>query len=102
MKALSNEIEHIRRALPISAYPRRQLQAFLSTRRAPKGPISKLSILDIFRGDGASGFMCRFFISGDNSAKGFVAPLSQIALDRRSSPVLRSRRSFVLVLCELV
>jgi hypothetical protein len=77
------DVERMRRVLPVSAYPRPQLQAFLLTRGAVRGAAPKLSILDVFRGDDQSGPLCRFTISGDKVAETFVAPLSQVSIDRR-------------------
>jgi hypothetical protein len=77
-----NLVQSLRDALPLSARPRPALLAFLRGRGAIGRNAPRLIILDVLDA-GAQGLMCRFEIAGDVNASGFVAPLAQIALDRR-------------------
>jgi hypothetical protein len=85
MRLTAKEIEHLRRSLPMAAYPRRQLLAFLQAQGVQGRATPKLAVIDIFSGGDNFGLMCRFFISSEDHSKHFVALLSQIALDRRFS-----------------
>lgn len=87
MRIETNEIERLRRSLPMSAYPRRQLLGFLLTQGVVKGATPKLAVVDIFPGGDDFGAMCRFVICGENQSKSFVAPFSQIATSSRFSSV---------------
>jgi hypothetical protein len=80
-------VQRLRRALPLSAYPRPALLAFLKTHRAMGGCAPRLIVTDVFDAGGAGGLMCRFAIA-DVDTSSFVAPLDQLALDRRR-PVAR-------------
>lgn len=79
----SRLIDRLRRALPIAAYPRPPLLAFLSSRGLTTGRAPKLSVVDVFEAGERHGLLCRFSLCGAPGAHGFVAPLSQLALDRR-------------------
>ncbi|RNJ51787.1 hypothetical protein [Methylocystis hirsuta] len=85
-------IHHLRRALPLSAHARPALIAFLRERRIVTRGAMRLVILDIFDAGDASGVMCRFAIAEDSEASSFIAPLAQVALERRHSARLRARR----------
>jgi hypothetical protein len=76
-------IGRLRRALPIVAYPRPPLLAFLLGRGVATQGAPKLSVVDVFEGGDGHGLMCRFALCGAPDAHSFVAPLSQLALDRR-------------------
>jgi hypothetical protein len=89
----SSRIERLRRALPIAAYPRQALLAFLSSRGVAARGAPRLSVIDVFNGGDVHGLMCRFVICGDMQARIFVAPLSQIAFSRKH-PAARSLARF--------
>lgn len=76
-------VHSLRGALPLSAYPRPPLLAFLRERGAIGRNTPRLVVIDIFDAGATQGLMCRFEIADDVNASGFVAPLAQIALDRR-------------------
>ncbi|MGB5085971.1 MAG: hypothetical protein WBO09_15540 [Methylocystis silviterrae] len=76
-------IHHLREALPLSARPRPALLAFLRARGAIGRSAPRLVVVDIFDAGGTQGLMCRFEIAGEVDAPSFVAPLTQLALDRR-------------------
>ncbi len=80
-------VRRLRRALPLSAYPRPALLAFLRTHRATGRGSPRLILVDAFDAGDAGGIMCRFAIAGVN-ASSFIAPIDQLALDRRH-PVAR-------------
>ncbi|MGD9545486.1 MAG: hypothetical protein AB7F41_13685 [Methylocystis sp.] len=75
-------VQSLRSALPLSARPRPALLDFLRARGASGRNAPRLVIVDIFNA-GAQGLMCRFKIADESDAADFVAPLAQIALDRR-------------------
>ncbi|MBM3577493.1 MAG: hypothetical protein FJX40_07480 [Alphaproteobacteria bacterium] len=76
-------VHNLRGALPLSAHPRPPLLAFLRERGAIGRNAPRLVVVDIFDAGETQGLMCRFEIAGDVNVSGFVAPLAQIALDRR-------------------
>jgi len=76
-------IHHLRDALPLSARPRPALLAFLRARGAIGRGAPRLVVVDIFDAGGTQGLMCRFEIADEIDAPSFVAPLTQVALDRR-------------------
>ncbi len=86
-------VQNLRRALPLSAHPKQALFAFLRergvvTRGAPR--------LIVFDAGGAGGLMCRFTIVGETDGAAFIAPLAQVALQRRlhaRSRVARRRQT---------
>ncbi|PPD02919.1 MAG: hypothetical protein CTY30_13085 [Methylocystis sp.] len=76
-------VHHLRDALPLSARPRPALLAFLRARGAIGRSAPRLVLVDIFDA-GTQGLMCRFEIADEIDApSSFVAPLTQLALDRR-------------------
>lgn len=78
-------LERLRRGLPASARARQPLLDYLQSRQII-GPISPiLRIVNVFPGDHSEEIMCQFMIEGDARARFFVAPLTQIALDRKHS-----------------
>lgn len=82
-ESLPCKIERLRRALPVSAHPRSGLFLELRSRGACGSGAPRLTVVDIFdMGAAGGGLMCRFVV-GDQDSRSFVAPLSQIALDRR-------------------
>ncbi len=81
---------HKRRALPLSAHARPALIAFLRERGVVAHGATRLVILDIFDAGDAGGVMCRFAIAEDSEASSFIAPLAQVALQRRH-PAARLR-----------
>jgi hypothetical protein len=86
----SHFIHHLRRALPLSAHARPALIAFLRERRVVTRSVPRLIILDVFDAGAAGGLMCRFAIADDNASSSFIAPLAQVALQRRH-PAARLR-----------
>jgi hypothetical protein len=82
-----NLVHSLRDALPLPARPRPALLVFLRARGVIGRSAPKLVIVDIFN-TAAQDLMCRFMIAGD-AASSFVAPLAQIAFDRRHPLVQR-------------
>lgn len=80
-------IHKLRRALPLAAHARPPLIASLRARGVIARAAPRLIILDVFDAGPAGGLMCRFAIAEIESSS-FVAPLAQVALDRRH-PVAR-------------
>lgn len=79
---LARKIDRLRRTLPVSGYPRPTLLTELRIRKAVGRSTPQLKVIDVIdTGDGKE-LLCRFLV-GDHDARSFVAPLSQIALDRR-------------------
>ncbi|AZG78057.1 hypothetical protein [Methylocystis rosea] len=77
-------VHNLRDALPLSARPRPALLAFLRARGAIGRSAPRLVVVDIFDAGGTQGLMCRFDIADEIDApSSFVAPLTQLALDRR-------------------
>ncbi|MCQ4191400.1 hypothetical protein, partial [Methylocystis suflitae] len=76
-------VQNLRRALPLSAHARPALIAFLRERGVIARGAPRLVILDIFDAGDAGGVLCRFAIAEDSGASSFIAPLAQVALDRR-------------------
>ncbi|MGD9658115.1 MAG: hypothetical protein AB7U61_10865 [Methylocystis sp.] len=88
-------VQNLRRALPLSAHPRPALIAFLRERGVVTRGAPRLAVLDVFDAGGAAGLMCRFAIAGVD-ASSFVAPLEQVAFERRHPTrprLLRRRRA---------
>lgn len=84
----SNYIQYLRRALPLSAHARPALITFLRAHGAIGRAAPRLTITDIFDAGQDRGLMCRFGIAGEPEGSGFVAPLAQLALDRRRAAAL--------------
>ena len=85
-------VQNLRRALPASAHPRGALLDFLRERGVVTRGAPRLVILDVFDAGTASGMMCRFAIAEDGEAASFIAPLAQVALERRHPARLRVAR----------
>ncbi len=82
-------VQNLRRALPLSAHARPALIAFLRERGVIARGAPRLVILDIFD---AGDVLCRFAIAEDSGASSFIAPLAQVALERRHPARLRAGR----------
>lgn len=76
-------LERLRRSLPASAHARQPLLGYLQSRRIIGSTSPTLRIVNVFLNDHGENIMCQFTIDGDASTSIFVAPLTQIALDRR-------------------
>lgn len=76
-------VERVRRALPVSAHARPALLTFLRARSAVGRGSPRLTIIDLFDAGQDRGLMCRFTIAGEGEVAAFVAPLAQLALERR-------------------
>ena len=85
-------VQNLRRALPLSAHPRPPLIGFLRERGVVTRGAPRLVVLDIFDAGAAGGLMCRFAIAEDSEASSFIAPLAQVALERRYPDRLRAGR----------
>lgn len=83
-------VQNLRRALPLSAHPRPALIGFLRERGVVTRGAPRLIVLDIFDAGAAGGLMCRFAITEDGDAASFIAPLAQVALQRKH-PAARLR-----------
>ncbi|MGD9656429.1 MAG: hypothetical protein AB7U61_02140 [Methylocystis sp.] len=94
-------VQRLQRALPLRAYGRPTLLAFLRSRRLI-GPASpRLKVIGISTTGAANGFMCRFRIEGRAYEETFFAPLAHIALDRRH-PITREIDSYFKSRVELI
>ncbi|MBM3552215.1 MAG: hypothetical protein FJX45_10685 [Alphaproteobacteria bacterium] len=80
-------VHNLRDALPLPARPRPALLSFLRARGVIGRSARKLVIVDIVD-TATQDVMCRFMIAGDG-ASNFVAPLAQIAFDRKNPIVKR-------------
>lgn len=80
---LERLVQRLRSSLPLSAYARPALFAFLRARGAFGRGSPRLTVIDVFDAGAERGLMCRFTIAGETDGAAFVAPLSQLALDRR-------------------
>ncbi len=76
-------VQNLRRALPVPAHARRALIAFLRARGAIGRGSPRLTVFDVFDAGAERGLMCRFTIAGETDGAAFVAPLAQLALERR-------------------
>ncbi len=76
-------VQRLQRALPLGARGRPALLAFLRTRGIIGSIAPRLKVIGIFPSGAQSEFMCRFTIEGSARDETFVAPLGQLALDRR-------------------
>ncbi|MGD9545877.1 MAG: hypothetical protein AB7F41_00595 [Methylocystis sp.] len=87
-------IQNLRRALPLPAHARPALIAFLRERGVIARGAPRLIILDVFDAGAAGGLMCRFSIADGAEASSFIAPLAQVALERKhpERPRLLRRR----------
>lgn len=81
-------VQNLRRALPVSAHARPALLDFLRAHGVVCRASPRLTIIDIFDAGQDCGPMCRFVIAGEAEGRGFVAPLAQLALDRRRAAAL--------------
>lgn len=90
-------VQNLRRALPVTAHARPALLTFLRARGAIGRGSPRLTVIDIFDAGQGCGLMCRFTIAGETDGAAFVAPLEQLALERRragaSDASLRRRHS---------
>lgn len=82
---LARKIDRLRRTLPVSGYPRPTLLMELRIRKAVGRSTPKLKVIDIFDVGNGQALMCRFLVC-EHDARSFIAPLSQIALDRCHRP----------------
>ncbi|WP_292534264.1 hypothetical protein [Methylocystis sp.] len=89
---------NLRRVLPVSAHARPPLISFLRARGAFGRRSPRLTVIDVFDAGEDRGLMCRFTIAGETDGAAFVAPLAQLALERRRAAApdaaLRRRHSF--------
>lgn len=76
-------LERLRGGLPASAHARQPLLGYLQSRQIIGSTSPRLRIVNVFPGDHGENIMCQFTIEGDSNARVFVAPLTQLALDRR-------------------
>jgi len=77
-------LERLRRSLPASAHARQSLLGYLQSRQVIGSTSPILRIINVFPSDHGKNIMCQFTIEGDAISRVFVAPLTQIALDRRN------------------
>ncbi len=76
-------------ALPLAAYGRPALVRFLRSRLSLERTSPRLTVTNVFYAGGDRDFMCQFVVNGATGAShAFVAPIGQLALDRRH-PILR-------------
>lgn len=84
-----HSLHNLRRALPLSAHARPALLSFLRARGAIGRTSPRLTVIDVFDAGAAGGLMCRFAVAEDGDGSCFIAPLAQIALERKH-PAARS------------
>ncbi|ULO24589.1 hypothetical protein [Methylocystis sp. SB2] len=89
-------VQNLRRAIPVSAHARPALLTFLRARGVIGPGSPRLKVIDVFDAGDDRGLMCRFTIAGEVEGRGFVAPLAQLALERRRAvaPNAVRRRHF--------
>lgn len=88
----SQFIHQLRRALPLPAHARPALTVFLRERGVVTRGAPRLVILDVFNAGEVGGLMCRFAVAENRDSSNFIAPLAQVALERRHPARLRGRR----------
>ncbi|MGD9544271.1 MAG: hypothetical protein AB7F41_08505 [Methylocystis sp.] len=76
-------LDRLRRSLPAAAHARQPLLGYLQSKRVIGSTSSTLRIVNVFLNGYDGNIMCQFAIEGDARARVFVAPLSQLALNRR-------------------
>jgi hypothetical protein len=76
-------VEQLRRSLPLSAHASPALLAFLRALGAIGRGSPRLMVINVFDAGEGRSLMCRFTVVGEGAGRGFVAPLAQLALDRR-------------------
>jgi hypothetical protein len=81
-------VQRLQRALPLGARGRPALLAFLRARGVIGSIAPRLKVIGIFPAGAQGEFLCRFTIEDGLGMETFVAPLDQLALDRRH-PVAR-------------
>lgn len=75
-------LDMLRRSLPASAHARQPLLGYLQSRQIIGSTSPTLRIVNVFHNSHSKNIMCQFTIEGDASRRTFVAPLTQIALNR--------------------
>jgi hypothetical protein len=78
-------VQRVQRALPLGARGRPALLAFLRARGVIGSIAPRLKVIGIFPAGSQGEFLCRFTVEDGDWAETFVAPLGQLALDRRHS-----------------
>jgi hypothetical protein len=76
-------LDQLRRSLPAAAHARQPLLGYLQSTQIIGSTSPRLRIINVFPNDHGENIMCQFTIDGDASARIFVAPLTQVALNRR-------------------
>ncbi|MFZ3181203.1 MAG: hypothetical protein WA156_13575 [Methylocystis silviterrae] len=76
-------VQRLQRALPLGARGRPALLAFLRARGVIGNIAPRLKVIGIFPAGAQGEFLCRFSVEDGVGAETFVAPLGQLALDRR-------------------
>ncbi|MFZ3179137.1 MAG: hypothetical protein WBO09_10805 [Methylocystis silviterrae] len=76
-------LNRLRRSLPASAHARQPLLGYLQSRQIIGSTSPTLRILNVFFNCRDEKIMCQFTIEGYTSTRVFVAPLAQLALNRR-------------------
>ncbi len=86
-------------ALPLSAYARPMLLAFVRRRLALERTSPRLTVTNVFHAGDGKGLMCQFLVEGaKEGAHQFVAPIEQLAFERWRSiaqdiGIYRNRRN---------
>jgi len=88
----SQFIHQLRGALPLPAHARPALIVFLRERGVVTRGAPRLVILDVFNAGEVGGLMCRFAVAENSDSSNFIAPLAQVALERRHPARLRAGR----------
>jgi len=79
----------LQRALPLPAYGKPALLSFLRNRVVNTGASPRLTVTNVFDAGESRGLMCQFIVQEATAIPCvFVAPLAQIAFDRRH-PIAR-------------
>ena len=81
-------LDRLRKGLPTSARAKQPLLGYLQSKRVIGSTSPTLRIVNVFL-NGYGNIMCQFAIEGDARAHMFVAPLTQLALNRRRHPAAR-------------
>lgn len=76
-------VSRLQRALPLTAHGKPPLLAFLRKSMSIARTSPRLTVTNVFYAGDRKGLMCQFTIETEASPRVLVAPLSQIAIDRR-------------------
>jgi hypothetical protein len=84
-------VHRLRLTLPLPAYGKPALVRFLRSCLPIERTSPRLTVTNVFYAGDDRGFMCHFVVDGAvGTARMFVAPIEQLAFDRRR-PIIREK-----------